>query len=100
VQQSSCEMAFAGLRNVYIDGADELLLGEGFSLVKPNQFLLSARSRHALSEQQWSDAESASRYFVYRHPDPMSVEDDGRQIVEIMQNGLMALQIIKPVQTL
>jgi hypothetical protein len=94
------EVAFIGLRGVYVTGGDEIAIGDGLSLVRPNDFLLSARSREVMSGLQYQAGEQASRYLVFRSPQSSISYDGGQEVVGELQNGLMAFQIVKPVQTL
>jgi hypothetical protein len=92
-------LAFVGLHDVFVGETADISLGDGFFLVKPNDFLLSARSEYNMNRLQYKEAEHASRYLVYKFSArPLSRND--QKAVETLQNGLMALQIVKPVQTL
>ena len=90
---------FGGMRNVVISH-DPLELGSGFSLTKPNEILLSARTHYAMNEDQYQHAATVGTYLLYKTRQP-SIRDHKRdQSLEEFQHGLMAFQIVKPVQTL
>jgi hypothetical protein len=94
---------FTGLRGINLDRGDEVDLGDGFFLSKPNDFLLSARWRYAMNEHEYQEAARASRYLVHRRISSMfqaDGPDDRHRDSEMIQNALMAFQIIKPIQTL
>jgi len=95
---------FTGLRSIDIGAQEEVELGDGFFLSKPNDFLLSARDHHAMNRREYDEAAQVSRYLVYKRVSPthfMGAElDDRGSVAEVFQNGLVALQIIKPLPTL
>jgi hypothetical protein len=95
---------FTGLRSIDIGAEEEVELGDGFFLSKPNDFLLSARDHHAMNRREYDEAAQVSRYLVYKSVSPMHFMaeelDDRRNVAEVFQNGLVALQIIKPLPTL
>ncbi|HEX3682218.1 MAG TPA: hypothetical protein VHU83_06715 [Bryobacteraceae bacterium] len=101
IMESPIDMAFVGLNGIYPSSDDDLDLGGGFSLVKPNDFLLSARSEYFMGKGEFKDAATAHRYLIYRHSRSESGQRPTRgAIVANLQNGLLAFQIIKPVQSL
>jgi hypothetical protein len=57
---------FTGLCDLEIGNEAELELGDGFSLVEPNQYLLSARDRNSMTGTEFDEAACVSRYLVYR----------------------------------
>ena len=90
---------FSGLRGVEVGDESEVSLGNGFSLVKPNEWILSARERHSMTGSEFLAAADASRYLVYKHEPPLQ----GATYADVnasFQCGMIALQVIKPVQTL
>ncbi len=92
---------YGGIRNVVLDDAHDVLeLGSGFSLTKPNDVLLSARHRHFMNEEEYKHSETVSAYLLYKSQQS-AIRDEGRdESLEVFQHGLMAFQILKPVQTL
>jgi hypothetical protein len=55
-QKSLTKWIFTGLRGVNLDTEDEMELGDGFFLFRPNDFLLSARWRYAMNEREYEEA--------------------------------------------
>lgn len=93
-------LTYGGIRNVIIDPHDSLELKSGFSLIKPNDVLLSARHRDFMTGEEYKEAESVGTYLVYKSQQS-AIRDEGRdESIEMFQHGLMAFQILKPVQTL
>src|SRR6266849_3535538 len=92
---------YGGIRNVVFDEAhDALALGSGFSLTKPNDVLLSARHRYFMNEEEYKHSETVSAYLLHKSQQS-ALRDEGRdESLEVFQHGLMAFQILKPVQTL
>ena len=90
---------FSGLRGVEVGDDAEVGLGNGFSLVKPNEYLLSARDHDSMTGREFADAASVSRYLVYKHK-PLFRGTTYEELKAIFQCGLLALQVIKPVRTL
>src|SRR5258708_24886672 len=90
--------AFTGLRSVNIGDDEVVELIEGFSLLRPNDFLLSARDHYGMNQMQFDEAARASRYLVHKRFTSI-LEPEGPHDSETIQNGLVAFQIIKPVQT-
>jgi len=90
---------FTGVRDLNVGEAPEVDLGRGFCLVKPNEHLLSARSKFSMSEKEIADGATVSRYLVYKHEPPFRMKPY-EEIKSIFLNGLMALQVLKPVRTL
>ena len=93
------ELAFIGLHGVFIGSAAEIQLCDGLSLVKPNRFILTARSKWSMNLLQYKEAEDASRYLVYRLRNKSDI-DGNRSVMEAVQNALLAMHIVKPVRTL
>jgi hypothetical protein len=93
---------FTGLHSVDAGEVEELNLGHGFSLCKPNDALLSVRDRSIMSGFEYDEATRVSRYLVYKQVVKGWSEEgiDERQQAEAMfWNGLMAFQIVKPTAT-
>lgn len=90
---------FGGIRGIHIPH-DPFDLGSGFSLTKPNELLLSARSTIIMSQDECREGERVSAYLLYKTKQPAMRDESRDQSIEEFQHGLMALQIIKPVQTL
>ncbi len=90
---------FTGLCDLEVGDEAELDVGNGFSLVKPNEYLLSARDRNSMTGAEFEDAASASRYLVYRQQSvfPASTYEE---IKSTFLFGLTTLQMLKPVKTL
>lgn len=100
---------FSGLRDVEVGDEAEVALGGGFSLVKPNECILSARDHSFMTEREFKDAARVSRYLVYKHEPTVpggTYEQilgraiDCEAIKGVFHYGLMAIQVLKPVRTL
>lgn len=95
---------FSGLHDVEAGDEAEVDLGNGFSLVRPNDYLLSARNKYSMTDLEWQESREFSRYIVYRY-EPLSLEPPSysAKTYEEMRSaflcGLMALQVLKPIQT-
>jgi len=90
---------FSGLRGVDVGDEPAVNLGDGFLLVKANPWILSARTTHSMTGKEFLEAADASRYLVYQHDPPVP----GRtydEIKNIFYCGMLALQVLKPVETL
>ena len=80
---------------------EDIELAAGFFLRVPDEFLLSARSTYAMNSREFEEAEKANRYLVRKDALPRSSSlDDRQKYLGVFQNGLVAFQIIKPIQTL
>ncbi len=90
---------FSGLRDVEVGDDAEVGLGNGFSLVKPTEYILSARDHYGMTGAEFEDGASVSRYLVYKHEPPFPARTCG-EIKDIFYCGLLALQVLKPVRTL
>jgi hypothetical protein len=88
-------LTFTGLHGVAFT-EEKLEFGNGNYLSKPNPYLLSARSTDALNGRAYRQSEKLSCFFVLK--EELSVSPDlkakGR-----LQNGVMAMQILKPLKT-
>src|SRR5947209_3589011 len=92
---------YGGVRNVVLDDAHDCLdLGSGFSLIKPNSDLLSARHRYFMSEEEYKDAETVRPYLLYKSQQSAYQAEMWDESLEAFQHGVVALQILKPVRTL
>jgi hypothetical protein len=95
----SCQCMFSGVCDVDAGEDPEVNLGNGFSLVKPNEYLLSARDSYSMTGREVAEGVSVSRYLVYRHEPPVP-RDTYEDIKAIFHCGLIALQVLKPLRTL
>ena len=100
---------FSGLHGVDAGDEPEVSLGSGFSLVRTNDYLLSARSKIDLSGREWDEHGGVNWYLVYKHEMPQGIAPSAlldyltighEDIKEIFSNGLIALQVLKPIGTL
>lgn len=91
---------FTGLYNVDLGSEARIDLTEGFFLSKPTPLLLSARSRHDLSGSQFRETEAISCFLVQDEQLPILRGRERDQKIQLYQDGLMAIQILKPVRTL
>lgn len=97
-------LIYTGLRDIAPQGDDEIPLSkDDLFLVRPNERLLSERWNYLMSEQEFTEAATASRYLVCKYPTSVPGLSDLQAKAKGMDRfyaGLMALQIIKPLQTL
>jgi hypothetical protein len=95
-------LIYTGIRYLHLEPPDDVLLTEELSLVRPNQLLLSGRNRFSMNEQEYGQAETVSRFLLCRYDLlSSSVESEARAKAEAaFTSGLMAFQIVKPVETL
>ncbi len=95
---------FSGLRGIEAGEAAEVSLGGGFSLMKTNEYLLSARDKMDMTGREWDESANVSRYLVYKHETPpfppKTYEGTYEEIKDGFLSGLMALQVLKPIKTL
>ena len=91
---------FSGLRSVDVGDEPEVGLGSGYSLVKPNELILSARQRSVMTGSEFLAAEDASRYLVYTPDVPPFPRQRPEEIKSLFHCGMLGLQILKPVPTL
>jgi hypothetical protein len=95
---------FSGLRGMEAGDALEVSLGGGFSLVKTNPYLLSARDKMDMTGHEREESANVSRYLVYKHDTPPSTlktyEEFYEEVKDNFFSGLMALQVLKPIMTL
>ena len=95
----SCVWTFTGLYNVDMGGHDEVDLGEGFFLSKSTPSLLSVRSRVDLSGMQFDEMGALRCFLIHRKPLPPIRGPERDKKINHFQNGLMALQVLKPLRT-
>ena len=96
------EMMYTGLRYIAAQGEDEIPLGEGLALVRPNEVLLAGRWKHAMGDGDFEDQATATRFLVCKYSTLIpgcDVLEAERRGTERFYSGLMAIQVIKPVQT-
>lgn len=91
---------FTGLHGVDLGGKPRIELSEGFFLSKPSPFLLSARSRYDLSGAKFHEIEMAGCFLVHEESLPVLQGPERDQKIQIYQNGLIAVQILKPARTI
>jgi hypothetical protein len=97
------DMMYTALRRIAREGDDEIPLSEGLSLVRPNQEFLNRRWDWVSSKSDFENEEEASRYLVCKYPSwsPDYKQESAREFgKKRFYSGLMAIQVIKPVQTL
>lgn len=88
-------LTFTGLQGVTFSG-EKFDLGSGYYLSKPSPYLISARWKHVMSDSAYTTMEKLSCFFVLKEETSISPD---LQAKERLQNGVMALQIVKPVRT-
>jgi hypothetical protein len=96
-------LIYMGLRYVAPNGDDEITIGDGLTLAKPNPLYLNARWPQVMSQLEIEDEATASRYLVCKYPVPDVGTDDweaNQQGMNRFRSGVMAFQIIKPAETL
>jgi len=98
------QFIFSGLHDVQANDIDTLNLGNGFSLVKPNGYLLSAMDAEWMTGSEMREAPTFSRYLVYRHKSSINGKilfrcRTNEELKRVFLNGLMALQVLKPIKT-
>lgn len=102
--KSSVQTMFCGLPDIEAGEKAEVSLGGGFSLVKPNDYLLSARDKTGMTGREWEERASSSRFLVYKDETPQSPSKTYEESYEAIKRsflcGLMALQVLKPSRTL
>ncbi len=89
---------FSGLCGVEIGDDADVDVGHGFSLVKPNERLLLAKWEYAMTGKEIDEAARLSRYLVYKH-EALSPSPTDEEVEATIQRGMLALQVIKPLQT-
>ncbi|MGD0359009.1 MAG: hypothetical protein ABSA73_15525 [Terracidiphilus sp.] len=100
---STAKLIYTGIRYLSVGDEEEVPLGDGLSLLKPNESLISDDDRSLMNQLQFEDAGKVSRYLVLRYDVPMlpSERMDAIEKAEVtFRSGLSAFQIIKPVETL
>jgi hypothetical protein len=99
----SDETIHTALLDIARAGHDEIPLGEGLYLVKPNDQLLASRWNWVQGQGEMDEEASASRYLVCKYPSWIFDVEPGvaaERGANRFYAGLMAIQVIKPIQTL
>lgn len=97
------ETIHTALLDIARAGDDAIPLGEGLSLVRPNEQLLAHRRETVQGTEEIRQEEEASRYLVCNYPswilgeEPEAARERGSNR---FYAGLMAIQVIKPIRTL
>jgi hypothetical protein len=94
-----CVWTFTGLYNVDMGGRDEIDLGAGFFLSKSTPSLLSVRSRQDLSGRQFDEMQRLHSFLVHRESVPALRGPERGKKIDYFQDGLVALQVLKPLRT-
>jgi hypothetical protein len=55
---------YTALRYIAAEGDDKIPLGDGLSLVKPNERLLAGRWKHVMGDGEFEDEATSTRYLV------------------------------------
>ena len=95
----ACVWTFTGLYNVDMGGHDEVDLGGGFFLSKSTPSLLSVRSRRDLSGKEFDEMAALHCFLIHRESAPLLRRPERIKKIDHFQNGLMALQVLKPLKT-
>lgn len=100
----STDTIHTALLNIAKGGADCIPLREGLSLVRPNDQLLAHRWDWVQGQGEMKEeAEEATRYLVCEYPQwspGYDAETTRQRGDDRFYTGLMAIQVIKPIQTL
>jgi hypothetical protein len=88
---------FSGLRSVEANESTDVSLGSGFSLMKTNEYLLSARSKSHMTGAEWKEGAEVGSYLVYK---AQAQSESYETTKGNFLNGMMALQVLKPSRTL
>ena len=88
-------LTFTGLHGVSLR-EEKFDLGLGYELVKPNPYLLSARWKYSLNGRAYKESETLSCFMVSKEQLSVSPNSDA---MSRLQNGVMAMQILKPLRT-
>jgi hypothetical protein len=91
---------FTALRDIALDGPDTIALTDDLSLVRPDQTFLAHRWDDVMTQAEIKDEATASRYLVCHYPAWTLNENATQQGRERLFNGLIAIHIVKPIQTL
>jgi hypothetical protein len=97
------ETVHTALRGIAKNGEDSISLGDGLSLIRPHEQLLSHRWDWVQGRGEIEQEAKASRYLICEYPQYVPGEElevttqrrDNR-----FYSGLMAIQVIKPIRTL
>ncbi|SDG00800.1 hypothetical protein [Terriglobus roseus] len=99
----SIDTIHTALLGIAREGEDRISLGEGLSLVRPNDQLLAHRWDWAQGQGEMEQEAEAARYLVCEYPQWIpgeSVRDAPERGANRFYAGLMAIQVIKPICTL
>lgn len=91
------------LLGIAMQGDENIPLGEGLSLVKPNAQLLANTWDWVQGKAEIEQEENASRYLICKYPSWVKGESSAATLERAANrfySGLMAIQIIKPIRTL
>jgi hypothetical protein len=94
------DIMYTALLYIAAEGDDEIPLGDGLSLVKPTEHLLANRLKLVMGDGEFEDEATASRYLVCKYPSWIPGRNASEVGTDRFYSGLMAIQVIKPVQTL
>lgn len=94
------ETIFTAIDRVAMNGADEIPLVDGLSLMRPNDRLASGSWSHKVNGADEIDIKAASRFLVCEYEDDKAGNNARRKAYDLLRSGLMAFQVIKPVRTL
>jgi hypothetical protein len=79
--------------------SSEVTLGHGLSLLRTNPQLLNARNSFDLNKRQFSEIGDCSWFLVHRGAGSPARDAKWDKTLETLQSALMALQIVKPIET-
>jgi hypothetical protein len=100
---SIAKLIYTGIRYLSVGNDEEVMLCDGLSLLKPNEYLISDDDHYSMNQLQFGDARKVSRYLVHRYEVPI-LRSERKNAVEAAEttfrSGLSSFQIIKPVETL
>ena len=94
---------YTALRGIAPYGEAEISLADDLSLVRPNKRLLANRDRFSMAGWEFAQEAEADRYLVCKYSEePLDFDPDKTlaKAIERFYVSLMAIQIIKPIQTL
>ena len=97
------ETIHTALLDIAYKGDDEITLGEGLSLVRPNKQLLAHTWDAAQGTEEIKQEEEAPRYLVCKYQSWIPGEEweaAPERGANRFYAGLMAIQVIKPIRTL
>ncbi len=77
----------------------EICLGTSLSLLSANPLLLFALSALDLNSQQHAEMKSCAWFLVHRSLQSATRDAARDKSIESLQDGLMAFQVVKPIET-